>query len=431
MAGKTALAGASKGRGCELTFATASSARRCTMLYSFVKTWEAEIMKATSMLRYLDEQETAIQALINQLDEVQVAFNAQYDQFLARHDATLERLTDQLVGSLDAVSPDLQTAVKERLPEERKYIDDRRQKVRDEFLPRRQEAADTLLKDAQAELVELRTLNPQLDRQEEDLKRERAELEAQLSNLNETIGQKARGLGVVRHFVSITRDDRERQRIIGKLEMINNSLHQVRMEWEKKQTESRNSQTKLQQEWQLESIAVARLQSELDQLDDEVRRENLALRRSIRQVLDALKKPASSANPELEAELQDMVALNIQTDAYHEGLAVVGGFIGLLRGIESGMQAIHKSIDGLDREQKMHSAYLTPLDFSLPGSVESFHNQWSVLAQRFSDEAAISAHPSDFAANVKPLLEGPLSQVSIEAMFTDLGEMVERATTSW
>ncbi|HSR35121.1 MAG TPA: hypothetical protein VLY63_31515, partial [Anaerolineae bacterium] len=66
-------------------------------------------MKATSMLRYLDEQETAIQALINQLDEVQVAFNAQYDQFRARHDATLDRLTDQLAGSLDAVSPDLQT----------------------------------------------------------------------------------------------------------------------------------------------------------------------------------------------------------------------------------------------------------------------------------------------------------------------------------
>jgi hypothetical protein len=126
-----------------------------------------------------------------------------------------------------------------------------------------------------------------------------------------------------------------------------------------------------------------------------------------------------------------MIELNIQTDAFHEGLAAVAGFIALLRGIDSGLDAIHKSIDGLYKEQKMHSAYLKDLDFRLPDSVRSFHQQWAELARQFSDEEALGAHPLGFAAQLEPLLQGPLSQARIEAMFGALGDMIEQATASW
>jgi hypothetical protein len=126
-----------------------------------------------------------------------------------------------------------------------------------------------------------------------------------------------------------------------------------------------------------------------------------------------------------------MVDLNIQTDSYHEGLASVGGLIGLLRGIDSGLQAIRKSVDGIRREHEMHSAYLAAPDFSLSDDVRAFHEQWPALARQFADEKVIGQQPAGFAEAVQPLLTGPLSQARIEAMFQSLGTTIERATDRW
>ena len=126
-----------------------------------------------------------------------------------------------------------------------------------------------------------------------------------------------------------------------------------------------------------------------------------------------------------------MIALNIETDAYHDGLASVGGLIGLLKGIDSGMDAIRKSIEGLDREQRMHSAHLRALEFSLPGRVKEFHARWPALSERFVDEKAVGANPSEFSANVEPILSGPLAESNIEAMFVAFGAMIKQATAAW
>jgi hypothetical protein len=332
---------------------------------------------------------------------------------------------------LDAVGPELRAAIDARLPEEHRQIDERRQTVREKYLPQRQQAADEPLQKAQAELAGLRALNPQLDKREEALKAQKAELEARLAELNEEIRQQSRGLGVVRHFLAITRADRERQRIIGKLEMVNQSLHDVRREWELERKKVEDQQAQYQERWQLESVAVARLQSELDQLDDADRRGDLALRRAIWGVLDDLKQPTPGSDPGLDAGLHEMVELNIQTDAYHEGLASVGGLIGLAGGIRNGLQAVGQSIEGLKREQQMHKAYLKALSFSLPAGVETFHKQWPALTKQFSDEKTIGSHPTEFAVAAEPLLAGSLSQDNIEAMFGELGKMIEQATAGW
>ena len=388
-------------------------------------------MDTSQLIHYLNVQVDAIQGLIKELDEVQVRFNARFDEFKVLHDAKLDELTEKIVEHMAALDAKLQAAIEERLPEERQRIDERRQKVRETYLPQRQEAARQLLEKGQLQVAGLRKINPELDAQEEGFKTEKAQLEARLAELNDEIRKKSRGLGVVVHFVSIFQADRERQRILGKLEVINNELLRVRREWEAQRERVEKSQAELQEKWQLESIAVARLQAELDQLDDEDQREDLALRRAIRGVLDDLKEPAPTSDPDLDAGLQEMINLNVQTDDYHAGLASVGGMIGLLRGIQSGLGAIHKSVEGLQHEETMHSAYLKPLSFSLPAPVEAFNKQWGELAQRFADDAVIGEHPTDFCTNVQPLLDGPLSQASIEKMFNDLGAMIQRATANW
>jgi hypothetical protein len=393
-------------------------------------------MNAQDMLRYLRRQGEQIELLNQQLDEIQVAFNAQFDDFQTRHDAQLDRLTQEVFQRLNGegsgtVAPGLVTAIEAQLPAERERIDERRAKLRDEYLPQRREAADGTLQQAQLGMKHLRALNPALDREEEKLKAQKAELEAQLAALNDQIRSQSRGLRLVRHFAAILRADRERQRIVGKLEALAQSLYDVRRRWEQESDRIREEQQALQDRWQLESIAVARLQTELDQLDDEAFRQDLAQRRAIRHVLDGLKVPLPGADPELEAGLAQMIELNIQTDTYHEGLASVGGLIGLLGGIHSGLEAIQESVEALDREQKMHSAYLKALDFRLPASVEQFHDQWPDLARRFADEDVIGQQPADFRAEVEPLLQGPLSEANVEASFQALGKAIERAAAAW
>lgn len=396
-------------------------------------------MNATQLLRYIEEQTAAIEAATNELDEVQVAFNAQFDQFKARHDLTLARLTGQVFDRFavdggaraGALPADLRAAVEQRLPEEERLLEERRVRLRKEHLPRRRKAADDLLQQGQVELAQMRELNPQLDSQEEALKQQKSDLEAQLVDVNETIRAQSRGLGLVRHFLSITRADRERHRILGKLEAVNESLFGVRKRWDEERAKIEQHQGALQEQWQLESVAVARLQAELDQLDDDTPRRQLALRRAIQYVLDNLKTPVTGGDAELEARLAEMMDLNIRTDAYYDGLASVGGLIGLLRGINSGLAAITKSVDGLKREQEMHSSYLKPLDFDLPADVKAFHGRWPELARQFVDEKEAAQHPAEFAAQVTPLLEGPLSQQSIERMFNSMGQMIEAAASAW
>jgi hypothetical protein len=388
-------------------------------------------MDIAELMQYLDNQNDAIQELVDQLDEVQVTFNAEYDRFKSDHDAQLETLTEGVCARLEDMNSALQTAVKERYLEELRLIDERREKVRVLYLPERQQSADSLLAKAQADQAELRALNPQLDKREEDLKHQKADLETRLAELNEEIRKKSAGLGVVLHFMTITNADRDRQRLIGKIEAINASLYEVRDEWAREAVTGQERQAEYQRRWRLESMAVARLQAELERMEDQGFRQELALRRAVRHVLDALKDPWSGPVPEINSGLREMVALNNQTDSYHVGLASVGGVIGLLRGILSGMQAIQRSIEGLAHEQQMHKAYLSPLEFNLPQGVDEFHSQWSVLSRRFSDEAAISAHPAGFSESVAPLLEGPLSQARIESMFDEMGATIERATAQW
>jgi hypothetical protein len=388
-------------------------------------------MDVAELMNYLDSQNDAIQELVDQLDEVQVAFNAEYDRFRSEHDARLETLTEEVSARLEDVHPALQTAVEERYQEELSLIDERSEEVRVLYLPARQQSADSLLARAQADQAKLRALNPELDTREEDLKRQKAGLEARLAELNEGIQEKSAGLGVLLNFMTITEADRDRQRVIGKIEVVNNSLQAVRDEWVREAREGEARQAEYQRRWRLESMAVARLHAELERTEAPGFRQELALRRAVRHVLDALSEPPPSSLPDIDLGLREMVELNSQTDSYHVGLASVGGVIGLLRGVLSGMQAIQRSIAGLANEQEMHKAYLSPLVFHLPPRVEEFHRQWPILAKRFSDEDVIGSHPSRFSEAVTPLLEGPLSQALIESVFDDMGKMIERATTKW
>lgn len=233
------------------------------------------------------------------------------------------------------------------------------------------------------------------------------------------------------NFIKISKLDRRRQRVIGKLEAVQRELKEVREEWQKTHTQIQDEQETLQAQWQESTLTLAQLQTELNYLDEEVSREALARRRAVRFVIDDLKEPVACPDGDLKQELDSIVTVNVQTDDYQEGLGSVSGLMSVLEGIMKGMERFDESVNGLITEQKMHSSYLSKLNVSLPEEVLAYHKQWDGLRQKVRDDGIHCANPVKFVTAVRPVVEGDLSEASIKAMFDGLGQALNRATHKW
>lgn len=127
--------------------------------------------------RFLADNLKKITAVHGELEEIQVGFNSAYVEWKAEHDATLERLTEAATERLEEIGAALQTRVDERVVEDRRSIDERRQKLRDKLIPETRAEADEALSEGKRLIEKLRQLNPSLDKREEKLKAGREVLE--------------------------------------------------------------------------------------------------------------------------------------------------------------------------------------------------------------------------------------------------------------
>jgi chromosome segregation ATPase len=383
------------------------------------------------LARYIEENVERIERVRQEVTEVQVGFNSAYVEWKAQHDAELERLSEAILAQQDQVGDPLRARIEERREEERRLIAERRTELRETLIPEKQAAADEVLAQGQALRQELRQLNPQLDRREERLKRLRNELEAELTHLNAEIKRLSGCLGVLFNFFKISKLDRERQRVIGQLEVIHDDLKEVREEWQASQHKMSSQRGQLQSRWRELTLEVAELQAELSYLDEETNREDLALRRATRHVVDTLKAPIPCPVAEIKQGLDHMVELNVQTDNYEAGLSAVVSLLALLDGLTEGLRRFAESVQGLLEEQRMHSAHLPKLSIQVPDDVLAFHAHWDELRQEVQDDARLTQHPVEFVAAVSPTIERHLSEEQIKRMFEQLGAALERATQRW
>ena len=379
---------------------------------------------------FLADNRRKINAVGREVEEIQVGFNSVYVEFKADHDAQLASLTETLFEKLDNLGPELRALIDQRAVEEHRLLAERRTELREKLTPQTQAEADAVLAQAQEQVKTLRQLNPRLDEREEAYKAQRAALEAKLAELNSEISRRSRGLGFITHFISIAGLDRQRHLIIGQLEVLARNLKEVRQEWQTRQQEFQTEQEALQGQWRELSLRVAELKRELTYLDDEAQRESLGAKRAVRHVLDNLKEPVPCPG-DLRPGLEDMIELNVKTDAYHEGLGAVGGLIALLDSVGKGMDSLRGSVEGLIGEQRMHSEFLPRLQVQLPDSVIAFHNQWDGLRAKMRDDARLCAHPTEFLKAAQPVIKRDLSNEAITNMFNSLGQVLDEATKKW
>jgi hypothetical protein len=388
-------------------------------------------MSLVELHEYIENNSHKIADVHKELEEIQVGFNSAYVEWKAEHDASLERLVESVVQQMDNIGSDLEARIKDRMIEERRVIAARMKELEVELIPQAMQEADGVLGEGQKLVQELRELNPELNDREERLKSKRIQLEEELNRLNKTIQKRSRGLGVAIHFIEITRLDRQRQQVIGKLKALQEDLKEVRETWHIADTTAMSEKQDLQGQWQQLTLKRLHLEGELDFLQEKGDREALALKRAIRHELDNLKEPIACPDPALKVQMDEMVQLNIQTDDYQAAFGPLSGVISLLEGIIEGLRRFNESIQGLIDQQKMHSAYLPMLDVNIPDKVINFNSGWDALRKSVQDEASISSEPVDFLAKVQPLMADDLNEARIQSMFESLGEALNHATESW
>jgi hypothetical protein len=385
----------------------------------------------TQLSQYLEDNMRQVDGVRKEMEEIQTGFNSKYVEWKANHDAALERLVETVLDRMDEIGTDLKGRIEERVGEEQRVIAERRQELRDTLIPQTQSEADTALKEGQSITEMMREENPRLNEKEEKLKARRIKFEGELTSLNEQIRKLSGCLGVMFNFLKINKLDKERQQVIGQLKQVHEGLKEVREEWQEIRKAMATEEDTLQARWQELTRTVAQLQGELDYLDEESNRENLALRRAVRYVIDNLKEPIPCPVADVKAELDEMAALNVQTDDYQEGLGAVSSLMSLLVGIGEGMKRFKASVEGLIQEQRMHSAYLSALEVYVPDGVVAFHAQWEELAQKVRDDGRLCENPAEFLAAIRPVMEESLSEERIKGMFESLGEALSAATGRW
>ncbi|NJN66198.1 MAG: hypothetical protein HC884_05540 [Chloroflexaceae bacterium] len=391
---------------------------------------------------FLTDTTRRIEQVRNELDEVQAGFTTSYAEFRAKHDAELARLTDLVLKHLDStesheghqngvLNPALRQKIDRRFEQERKAARQRRDDLRT-LIPEREAELDHTLEMAQEKERELRRKNPVFDQREEQIKAEIARLREEIQQLDKRLKALNRGcLGFLLNFQKIDRVDRQRQQLIGRMRSQQEALYGVRVEWQQFKKSASEEQTRLQQAWNEQNLALAHLRSELEQLEEEARLEALARRRAVFKELDDLKTPDLCEQSQLEPDLRQMLVLNHQTDHYHEGLTRVAGLIALLDGLQQGMKLFSQSVRSVIDQQRQHSAHLPPLTISLPAWVVEFHELWEPLRQQVRNEARLSKVPLEFVDTVRPTMEKTLTEQTIKQMFKELGDALNAATRAW
>ncbi len=378
---------------------------------------------------FLQAERNKVSNAFQAMEHIQADYQGVYTRFRDDHDKTLAALADRVQALPDAALPkELQVSIQARVPEECKTIEKRIAELNQE-LPRIQKEMDDLLAANQKKIADLRNLNPQLNDREERVKADVALAQKQLDDLNQQVGEQAGGLGFILHAFKIHELDRERYRVLGRVESLTSELSKVRQEWKDKHEGIEKEQRESQSAWQELQARAGTLSQERDELAQAS--DTLARQRAITFVLDNLKTPVETKQAALDGDLKQMVALNIQTDDLQTALGSIAGILGVMKGMDEGLKRLGESAAAIINEQQRHSAYLPPLTIELDDGVLTFGKVWDDLSAKGKDEKTFAAHPADFATAMKPFLDDRLANDKIAGYFNALGQALQRATGKW
>ena len=386
-------------------------------------------LSANEFLNFLQQQQQRVTNAYNEIEQIQAEYQGSYTRFKTSHDQTLQALADQVEAQPGNLPPALQQQIDARTPVEHKAITDRIALLEGKVMPPFQKQLDDLIQHGQQENAILRDQNPKLNTREEAIKTDLANWHKQLDDLNTQLAQLRKGPGIILHAWKIHELDRERFRMAGRIDVLNDQLNKVRQEWKDIYDKRTKDQADLQAQWQALMVKLAQLQQERDFLAQDV--DALSRHRALLFVLDNYKAPVPGIPASLDANFKQLIQLNIATDDFEAALGSIAGILGIAKGVNEGLNRMGASVNALIDEQSKNSAYLPALSIPLPDSAVAFGAAWDDLAAKTRDEKKLADHPADFSAACKPFLDSNFTQDHIAGFFNQLGAALTQATQSW
>ncbi len=288
--------------------------------------------------------------------------------------------------------------------------------------------SQSLLEEARVVREELKALNPELDAQEEALKRDLAALESQAMQLDKDIERKARWFGMYLRKREIMDLADELKRVDERLEATGKALDEVRRRWNTELTAGHEMETGLQEQWKQNEIRVARLRQDLATLEADLQGE--AETRALFGMVAGEKSAPATGIAEVDAQLEEVNRLCDLVDEQEEALTAGAEMLGMLSGLGQGLDGFRESVGSVRQEQDAHSE-LARLYVDVPPQVEGFHQTWDELAKYVVDEKQMAAYPGHFYRALRATLDERLTPATIEGVFTDMGNALSVATANW
>jgi predicted nucleic acid-binding Zn-ribbon protein len=384
-----------------------------------------QTLDANEFSAFLGKQRMQITSAFNTIEKMQHEYQGAYTRFKADHDKTLRALTERIETQAGGTGQALKPLIEVRLPQEQQSIAQQiagLAKQADELQAR----MDELPALSQQAIAGLREANPKLNEREEALKTDIANQQQALDDLNTQILKAGKVLGFVLHAAKIHALDRERFRIIGRLQQLEEDLKDVRQGWENLSTNTAQKETEWRTEWRQRTEQLSQVRQQRDYLEQNRAAETW--HRATGYVIDNLKTLPAEGD---ESLLLPMIDLNIQTDDFQTALGSVASILGILKGMDEGLKRLDQSVQTLITEQKRHSEFLPNLSIVLDDQVAVFGQTWDDLAAKCKDEQTLADHPADFVAAMQPFLEQRLTQEHIAAYFNALGKALNDATAGW
>lgn len=383
----------------------------------------ATTMTLGQFYTYIRDSRKRIADIYREIEEIQYQFNDLHARLLQGRQKLIETYVPLLLKA-DSLPSELarQLAAQEQV--ERQALQKEIATLEEETALKRQKA-DQLIKEAQAQIAQLRQENPILNEQEEKLKARRAAVEREIQRVDTEL-KRLGCIGRLTHYFRRRRLLKQRKEMTETLEAISRGIRTVRAKWQEEKKRLQESQAALQSQWQAISVEVAQLQARLDDLTaniEEHTRQNAA-----RNWLSNLQE-LPTADEAWRERLVPLVELNCKKAQYETGLTSVAEILGLLKGLGEGMDRFIRSVATVYEEQQRYK--LPELRLKLSDAVTSFHAIWPEFQSKVKDEKYLGAHPLEFSQRIKEVVQQKLNDAAIQKMFEDMGNALTEATKAW
>lgn len=377
-----------------------------------------------TMVYYVDKKVERIGALVKEIGEIQHEFESRFMQSQQRYDNARAAAGAWVAEREWKQPPWLAEAIEKALPpmrdRKRARLVELKQKL-SELATQRQ----GIEQQNDATMGQIKSENPQLNAREEELKQQEIEARDRFYKLTADWKKTGSGLGWLVRAGAVRKAREVMEQANAEWINLNARLAEVRNSWVTLKQKTDETEATLQQAWRLRVAETARLTRELGELDRDL--EAVAREGVVDELMSAVTEAKQSEQPDFDKLLDEVVAAHAENNAYEAGITQVAELIGLLKGVSEGLTRMGESVKSVQAEQDGHSE-LARLQLVTPDVVLQFHQLWVEMQPVVLDEKEAAAHPAQFAESVKQVIGERLSDKAIDAMFTALGDELNRAT---